>query len=211
MAEQRVQEQKESQKEASSTMQQAEPQTTETQLERAPRFAALARQELSSPFSMMRRFMDEIDQLFSSFGFAVPSMLAPRVLERGAGAIWSPTIETLTRGDRLLFRVDLPGLRGEDVKVEIVDNDLVISGQRTQNKEEVKGGTVYSERRYGEFERRIALPEGCDVDNVEAVFENGVLEVSVVGPKRKTPPSRTIEIKHGRTPEGEKGGAESIH
>jgi HSP20 family protein len=210
MAEPQVHKQQETQQEAT-TMQRAEPQKTEGQLERTPRGGALGKSEWASPFSVMRRFMDEIDQLFSSFGFGVPSTLAPRLLERAAGPIWSPTIETLTRDNRFVFRVDLPGLRRDDVKVEIAENELVISGQRTQDEREVKGGTVYSERRYGSFERRIMLPEGCNLEDVEAVFENGVLEVSLPTPKRASPSSRTIEVKHGHKAESEQGGAESIH
>lgn len=207
MAEQQVEQQKETQQEATSTMQHAEPQPTG--LERATRATAVSRPEWTSPFSAMRRFMDEIDELFSSFGFGAPTMLAPRALER-VGGVWSPTIETLTRDERLVFRVDLPGLRREDVKVEIADDELVISGERTQSEREAKGGTLYSERRYGAFERRLTLPEGCDLGTVEAVFDNGVLEVSLAGPKRATPSSRKIEIKHGAVG-SEQGGPESIH
>lgn len=209
MAEQQVEQQKEPTQEATSTMQRPESEAKGTQLERAPRPMGLRKPEWTSPFSVMRQFMDEIDQLFSGFGFGFPSIGRPRALERMGGVGWSPAIETLTKDDRLVFRVDLPGLRREDVKVEISGDELCISGERTQDEREVKAGGVYSERRYGAFERRIMLPEGCDFDTIEAVFDNGVLEVSVVGPKRKGPTTRAIEVKHGRTPE--QGGAESIH
>jgi HSP20 family protein len=151
--------------------------------------------------SAFRRFMDD---MFSGFGFG--GGLSP--MELLGAAVWSPVIETIQKGDRLVFRVDLPGLGEEDVNVEIVGDELVISGERKQERQETKGGRFYSERRYGSFERRIVLPEGLDPESVEAKFDNGVLEVSVPLPERATTRSKKIDIK-GAPREKEKEKEES--
>lgn len=177
----------------------------------------------TSPFSMVRRFMDEMDRVFSDFfsdfGFRTPSILAPLTpltltpfpsLSRLETAVWSPVIETFERDGRLVFRAELPGLDKDDVNVEIDGDQLVISGERTESEEQRRGGRVYSERCYGAFERRITLPEGCDLEDVEASFENGVLEVSIPTPEEAKPQRKRIQIK-GKEEHAKEGEAQPVH
>jgi len=196
-------------------MQRAESEKSNLPAGRAGGGGALARAGYSSPFTMMSRLMDEMDRAFSSFGVGVPSLFRPfaepfRGLET---AVWSPEIETFERDGRLVVRADLPGLRQEDVKVEVCGDELVIAGERTEDKEETKGGRRYSERRYGSFERRFTLPEGCDPESVDASFDNGVLEVSFAAPEQPKPKSRKVEIKSGTGQAQKKGegGGEPVH
>jgi HSP20 family protein len=167
--------------------------------------------ELASPYSAMKRLMDEMDRFFGSpFGASplatffggLPSVEAARPV------MWLPAIETLEQGGRLLFRADLPGLARGDIKVEIADDDLVISGERKQEEQQSRRGAMYSERRYGSFERRFSLPQGTDPSTIEARFDNGVLEVSLALPKA-VPTRRNIEIGSG--PSKEKAGPSSVH
>jgi HSP20 family protein len=88
--------------------------------------------------------------------------------------------------------VDLPGLKPEEVTVEVKDGNLWISGKREEEKEE-KGKTYHRvERRYGEFRRVLTLPGPVDREKVVAKFENGVLRIAV--PKKEEAKPKRIEV-----------------
>ena len=84
------------------------------------------------------------------------------------------------------MRVDLPGMAREDIKVEVTDETLTIEGERRHTEEKEEKGYYRSERSYGRFARTIALPEGADATTAKAEFKNGVLEVALDLPKRRT-------------------------
>jgi HSP20 family protein len=99
---------------------------------------------------------------------------------------WFPAVEVLERDGQLVVRADVPGLEPDQIRVELQDGQLVISGERTQEREEREEGGIYrTERSYGSFRRVIALPEGVDLDRATANFENGVLEVTMPAPARE--------------------------
>jgi HSP20 family protein len=167
---------------------------------------AIARQEQSaslrtiSPFSLMRRFSEEMDQVFGEFGFG--GGLASgfgRELGRLAdleGSMWLPQVEAFERGGQLIVRADLPGLTKDDINVDITDDAIKIRGERQQEKEENDEGYYRSERSYGSFYREIPLPAGVNADEANATFRNGVLEITMPAPARQTS-SRRIEIGEG--------------
>jgi HSP20 family protein len=129
----------------------------------------------TSPFSMMRRMHEEMDRVFSDlFGSR------PGTAGFGGGlATWAPAVEVSERENNLEVCAELPGLKPEDVKVEVTDNAIVIEGERKQEHEEKQGGRWHSERRYGHFCRTIPLPEGADAEHIRADFKNGELHVTV--------------------------------
>ncbi|AXX85785.1 Hsp20/alpha crystallin family protein [Aliarcobacter skirrowii] len=90
--------------------------------------------------------------------------------------------------------VDLPGVKKEDIKVDINKNILTISGER-KTKDEIKQEDYYKvETYFGKFSRSFTLPENADVENIEAKSDNGVLEVVI--PKLKDDiTKKSIEIK----------------
>ena len=157
-----------------------------------------------SPFALMSRMMDDMDRLFADFGLgpAAASSLLPELGTRGgrdqvatthrAGrdhaptrGSWMPQMEVFTRGNELVARADLPGLKREDISVEILDDHLVIQGERRSDREERGDGFFHSERSYGSFVRSIPLPEGTDGEAIQARFADGVLEVTVPLPKQE--------------------------
>lgn len=152
-----------------------------------------------SPFTFMRRFSEEMDRLFEDFGFG-RGWLAPRV-ERGLdqfGAFgrgaWAPQVEVLERDEELIIRADLPGMKKEDVQVEIDENSLVIQGERRSEHEEDEEGYYRSERSYGSFYRRVPLPKGVNAEAASADFRDGVLEITVPLPEEVGEKRRRIEI-----------------
>jgi HSP20 family protein len=154
-------------------------------------------QGFASPFELMRRFSEDVDRMFSSFGFGTfgsPFERTGRELtfpSTMAGlTTWAPSVDVLTRGDDLLVRADLPGVKPEDVHVEMEGNNLVIRGESSMEQKREDQGYFYSERRYGSFHRTIPLPEGVKVDNAQAHFNNGVLEVTLPGAAKNLQPQR---------------------
>src|SRR6185503_13501622 len=87
-----------------------------------------------------------------------------------------------------------PGLTKDDVKVELTNDMLTLSGERQEEKEEKREGFYRSERSYGSFYRQIPLPEGTKTEDANATFRNGVLEITMPAPKVETS-TRKLEIK----------------
>lgn len=112
--------------------------------------------------------------------------------------MWSPQVETLQNGDQYVVRVDLPGLKREDVTVEVGDDQLIIQGERRHEREEDREGYYRSERSYGSFYRAVQLPEGAIADTAAADFRDGVLEVTITAPPREVSRGRRIEIGERR-------------
>nr|CAA45861.1 17 Kd heat shock protein [Hordeum vulgare subsp. vulgare] len=102
------------------------------------------------------------------------------------------------KGRRLeahVFKADLPGVKKEEVKVEVEDgNVLIVSGERTKEKEDKNDKWHRVERRSGKFVRPFRLPEDGKVDEVKAGLENGVLTVTVPKAEVKKPEVKAIEI-----------------
>lgn len=167
-----------------------------------------------SPFSMVRRMLEDMDRMFEGFGGARGGLgSGPAAgLERGSagglGQVWSPAIDILERDGRLVVRADLPGLSADDVRIEVRDNALVLEGERRHEVEvEGEGGVYRAERFYGRFSRVIPLPEGADLDKASARFENGVLEIEI--PLREDSQRRRIQIQGGSKSQG--SGDTSVH
>ena len=145
------------------------------------------RSSASDPFSVMGRLADQMDRWFLSRPAMGPW--------RSAGASsWIPQIESFQRGNQFIVRADLPGLKKEDVTLEITDDSLTIQGERHDEHEEEREGFFTSERTYGSFYRVVPLPEGAIPDSAKASFTNGVLEVIVEAPPREVSRGRRVEI-----------------
>jgi HSP20 family protein len=104
-----------------------------------------------------------------------------------------PAADVIETAGRFDVTLELPGLKPEDVDVEIEQGQLMIHGVKRDEKEE-KGQTFHRiERRTGEFRRHLPLPGGVDEANVMARFDNGVLRITL--PKTETAKKKAIEIK----------------
>jgi HSP20 family protein len=149
----------------------------------------------ATPFRMLERFADEIDSVFDNFGLG---RLAPRTFRGFRGSeVWNPELEVTQQHNELVVRADLPGLKKEDITVDITDNDITISGERRKEQETEQGGVYRSERTYGSFSRTIRLPEGTMADQARASFKDGVLEIRMPSPPEQVTRGRRLEIKEG--------------
>jgi HSP20 family protein len=173
----------------------------ESQSVEPSRRGQLSRMELwptFSPFSMMRRFADEMDRMFEGFGVPSRRHFSPWNL----GERFSPDIDMFERDGKLVISADLPGLTKDDVKVDITEDAVFIEGERKYEHEQQEQGVFKSERGYGRFHRQIPLPEGVKSDTAAATFKNGVLEITLEAPQlAKT--RRRIQIEgegSGRKP-----------
>ena len=155
-----------------------------------------------SPFALMRRFMEDIDQQWGQPGIG----RGGQGMAATGGEFFSPPIELMEREGHLVVRAELPGLTKDDVHVEVTDDALTIEGERRAEHEERQGGFFRSERRYGTFRRQIPLPEGVNAEQVTASFKDGILEISMPAPQRQMR-GRRIEIQSGAaSPSSAPGG-----
>jgi HSP20 family protein len=99
--------------------------------------------------------------------------------EGSNGLGWSPAVEVSLKDGKYNVHAELPGLEPKDVKIEVENDALVIQGERKFEKEENEGGVQRTERQYGMFYRSIPLPEGVKLDQAQAKFHNGVLEITI--------------------------------
>lgn len=155
----------------------------------------------ASPFTLMRRFAEDMDRIFEDFGFGA-EMRTPAFMGRAREAAdvpaeWSPRVEVQRREGQLVVRADLPGLTKDDIKVEVTRDALTIQGERKAESKEEREGYSYSECSYGRFYRSIPMPEGVDPSKVTADFKNGVLEVGIPAPPQADAESqaRRIEVR----------------
>jgi HSP20 family protein len=102
---------------------------------------------------------------------------------------FTPLIDVHETEDEYLVKIDLPGVRSEDVNVEVNDSVLSISGSRVTDE---TGAAQLVERPYGTFARTLTLPQGVNSDSIEAGYEDGVLELRIPKPAAQKPKKITI-------------------
>ncbi|CAG8496830.1 7272_t:CDS:2 [Funneliformis caledonium] len=93
--------------------------------------------------------------------------------------IWAPPMDVHENDKEFTVKAELPGMKKEEINIDVRDNALVISGETKQEQKYKEGNTHVQERRYGSFSRSIALPSNVKPDDITAKFENGLLELSL--------------------------------
>ena len=131
-----------------------------------------------NPFAAMREFSDEMDRMF-------------RTTE--SSDVWAPRSDVQFCNGNLVVTAELPGLKKEDVKIEITDDALVIEGERRREHKEDHEGYHRYERSYGKFYRSIPLPEGAKPEQATAELNEGVLKVTV--PAAEVKKARQVPIE----------------
>jgi HSP20 family protein len=151
---------------------------------------------ISTDWSWPRRSLSpaRMGDVFEDFDRIVDSFLRPTF---ATTINFQPSCDVNETKDHYLVSFDMPGVKKEDIKIEVQGNQLVISGERQREVNEENGeATLHHERMYGRFERTFTLPATIAADKIEAHYENGVLNVAL--PKAETAKGRTIQIQTGQ-------------
>lgn len=128
----------------------------------------------------------EMDKLFEDFfGLAQPGT-------GGSGAMWSPAVDISESQDNYVVKAELPGMKKEQIDLEVEDNVLAIKGERKFEKTDKGEDYHFVERSYGSFYRRFALPKNVDSEAIRAEYKDGVLEITI--PKREEVKPQKVEI-----------------
>ena len=99
------------------------------------------------------------------------------------GSAWTPAIDLVRDNGNLVLKADVPGIKPEEIAIEVDEGVLTVSGKHEEATEETGEHYVRRERRYGAFTRRLPLPEGVDPKTIKASTQDGVLEVTIPLPK----------------------------
>jgi HSP20 family protein len=110
---------------------------------------------------------------------------------------WSPAVDVLEKGDNLIIKVELPGMKLEDIAVSITEDTLTIKGERKPESGIKEEDYFRSEVSYGGFYRSIDLPFSIDTKSIEAVYEDGILRVTLQRAAGSKPKRVIVQVKKG--------------
>ncbi len=145
-------------------------------------------------FGPFEDFSTDMERMFDTvLGRTFGTMLRNGNGSGHGGAKFLPTLDLAETAEGFEISVDLPGIKPEDVKLELHDGALQISGKREEASERKDKNYHYTERTSGTFLRSVALPSDVDADKIEAHYEHGVLVVKL--PKSAKSQPRKIEIR----------------
>jgi HSP20 family protein len=136
------------------------------------------------PWQQLARMEQQMDELLGK------STFLRRLPEKD---LFVPTVDSYTTEDEIVYKLDLPGLEATDITIELEDQLLHVSGERSTESEEKQDDWITRERRYGSFRRSFAVPAGLDEDDIDAEFGKGVLTIKLPRPAESKP--KQIDIK----------------
>jgi HSP20 family protein len=142
------------------------------------------------PFRTMKRMKRDIDKLFGELS-------AQPKYKKLKSNHWSPSCDVKETDNSYIIHAELPGVQKEDIKVELQDGMLTISGEKKHEKKEENEKWHMVERSFGKFQRSMAVPEGVTEENIKASFDNGVLQVEFPKPVKSLPQKKSIPIASG--------------
>ncbi len=154
--------------------------------------SSLGEEFVTSPFGMMRRMADEMNQLL---GGTFPTAAAVM-----RGGTVTPRIDVRETAGSYVIDAELPGVNPNEVDVQVQGDSLIIRGQTNRSSDREDQGVYVSERQYGSFYREVPLPGGVRAEQASARFENGVLEITL--PKSEQAGGQRIPVTAGRTSGG---------
>ena len=149
-----------------------------------PALPVPARKRTMRPFDWVEEMAGDIASRFRAFPRYVTGI-----------ADWSPCVDVFDRGDRLVVKIDLPAMKRDEIDLRLDDGDLVLCGERRENQEVKEEDYHRMERATGEFCRRIRLPFDVEAKDVQAKFDEGVLEIEIPKPAETKPAGEKIKIR----------------
>ena len=137
------------------------------------------------PFRELAQLQSEMSRLFNGFFDGTSRAQS-----------WVPALDVWETENEVVYAFDLPGMKEDEISIEVQDDTLTVSGQRERSTKTEDDRFFRYERRYGSFARAVGLPAGVDESKIEASYENGVLEIRVPKPEEAKP--RRIQLGSGR-------------
>jgi HSP20 family protein len=139
------------------------------------------------PFSELMSLRQAMDKLFED------SFVRPSRALAALGEASVPALDIYQTPNEVVVKATLPGLKPEDVRIDITGETLTIKGETKAEQEIKREDYLYQERRYGSFSRSVVLPGGLETDKAEAMMEDGVLTLTI--PKAEEVKPQAIKVK----------------
>ena len=140
-----------------------------------------------SPWREMPTLQNRFNRLFDDSFFRVGQM------DDDAGmGLWNPAVDLYEKDDHFVIKAELPGVDKKDIKIDLQDRLLTLSGERTYDNEVKEENYYRRERSYGKFQRAFTLPADVDSDKIKAEFKDGVLQIEVPKPEEKKAKQVTV-------------------
>jgi HSP20 family protein len=128
---------------------------------------------------------DEVNRLFD---FSWPSR------DSGLFSGWSPALDVFDDKDNLVVKVELPGLKKDEIGLSLHDGVLTVSGERKKEHEKKEGESFRSERYFGKFQRSVTLPTAVDSTKVNASYKDGILTVELPKSEEAKPKQIAVNV-----------------
>jgi HSP20 family protein len=147
------------------------------------------------PFDMFETLQQEMERFWHRpFSFPFAPLTAFSQLPTKVGMTFAPRMDVFEKDNTLVFKAELPGLKKEDVQVEISNGNLVITGESKAEKEVKEDAYYRVERSFGSFYRSLPLPFDVTPEQVTATLTDGVLEVQIPKPVETKPAATKIPV-----------------
>ncbi|HET6407244.1 MAG TPA: Hsp20/alpha crystallin family protein [Chthoniobacteraceae bacterium] len=141
-----------------------------------------------NPWATFDRLPSLRDELSRLFDFTLPTR------DSGLFSGWTPALDVYDEKDNFVVKAELPGLKKEDIDINLHDGVLTISGERKHERGKKEGETFRSERFFGRFQRSVTLPAVVNASNVKATYKDGVLTIDLPKAEEAKPKQIAINI-----------------
>lgn len=146
--------------------------------------------EIWDPFRDLLSIQDRMNRLFDE-----TLSRAKDVDEEMPCSVWSPRVDIYDTKENIILNAELPGIDIRDIKIEVNDGTLLLSGKRKFGKDVKKENYHMMERSYGTFKRSFSLHSLIDQEGVKAKYNNGILEIILPKVKKSTPKKVSVKIQ----------------
>jgi HSP20 family protein len=144
------------------------------------------------PFRELDRLQNEVNRLFEGYTQTPERGSAVAPYSGGTARTWSPTVDIAENENEIVLRAEVPGMRQEDIDIELTGDTLTLRGERKFENEEKRENFVRVERSYGRFQRSFQLGVPVQADAVTASYKDGLLEVHL--PKSEETKPRKVQV-----------------
>jgi HSP20 family protein len=142
------------------------------------------------PFRNVAALQDRINRIFDE-SFSRTSDVDDDI----SMSAWKPSVDIYETDEAIILKAELPGIKKEDVSVEIKDNVLTLRGERVEDKEIKEGSYFRKERCFGTFSRAFNLQHRVQPDKIKAKFKDGILEIEIPKPEEEKPKQITVNVE----------------